>query len=397
MNSSLHANDSNRRRTLSESSGVSVHTIDCDVVPRGTIYLLGSTVEANEALTLPEEDLYALTITDHENGNHCHLAARTTEARDQWIQKIRSVCQSETGAPAPSAPNRVPYSPQTPMPKRKTETRILASSKKSQPPTSSQQNGARLKDKENAAEKDLSGERNSARDIEVLVVFSPVVLYKILTMTSIFGLATFGFIVASILAVRWIVIQQFLKVARPLTSSDEDKKSLGYGTICCRLTEKIVHICGSGSAASLPHILVWALAKGIRQQPILVSKRYNLLPPFYSTDVAVLDMSQKKSYGTLVSKADDRNLDEIADCFDATKQQVGFLQQMIGPACQIVMKSGDSEQIQLELSLAERPITVFVSCTTKAATISINFQSTDVLACRKFTEDFQKSIRSAKV
>lgn len=84
---------SNRRRTFSESSNVSENTVDYDVVPRGTIFLLGSTVEMNESLTRPDEQLYALTITDHENSVHCHLAARTLESRDQWITQIAYACQ----------------------------------------------------------------------------------------------------------------------------------------------------------------------------------------------------------------------------------------------------------------------------------------------------------------
>lgn len=88
-------NNNNRRRTLSESSTISANTIDCDVVPRGTIYLLGSTVEANEALTRPQENLYAVTITDHEAGSHCHLATSDPESREEWIRRIRRVCQDE--------------------------------------------------------------------------------------------------------------------------------------------------------------------------------------------------------------------------------------------------------------------------------------------------------------
>jgi hypothetical protein len=87
------ASPANRRRTFSESSNVSENTVDYDVVPRGTIFLLGSTVEVNESLTRPEEQLYALTITDHENSVHCHLAARTLESQEQWVTQIAYACQ----------------------------------------------------------------------------------------------------------------------------------------------------------------------------------------------------------------------------------------------------------------------------------------------------------------
>ena len=420
--------DTNRRRTFSESSNVSAHTIDCDVVPRGTIYLFGSTVEANDALTIPEEDLYALTITDHENATHCHLAARTIEARDQWIHRIRRVCQNENGAPSPerheASTNRVPYSPQTPMPNRRVATKMgrngIAAKENygniSHPSGSHRNNSHRNDTSYNTFGKDLP---DSCREIEVLILFVPLVLYKVLTMVSLFGLGALCFVATSSLALRWILIQHFLRVVRPLTSLDESKYSLstmpiGHGSICCRLSEYLRDICGTGNESSLSHILVWSLAKGIRQQPHLVSKRYKLLPHFYSTDVVFLNLNDKtleQSDGIWVSKAGEMNLNEITDCFNKIKQQhppVGLLQQTIGPACRIIMTSddrdGDSRQVQLELNLADCPITVFVSCAThteqrkdQVTSISINFQSTDVNACRKFAEEFQKSIRSAKV
>ncbi|KAG7350965.1 PH domain containing protein [Nitzschia inconspicua] len=98
---------SNRRRTYSESSNISENTVDYDVVPRGTIYLLGSTVEANEALTRPDEELFVLSISDHEHATHVHLAARTREARAQWITHIRTVCcQSSSSSSSPRSHSR---------------------------------------------------------------------------------------------------------------------------------------------------------------------------------------------------------------------------------------------------------------------------------------------------
>lgn len=92
------SNRTNRRRTYSESSNISENTVDYDVVPRGTIYLLGSTVEANDAISRPDEELFVLSISDHEQATHIHLAARTPEARTQWISQIRAVCLSAASA-----------------------------------------------------------------------------------------------------------------------------------------------------------------------------------------------------------------------------------------------------------------------------------------------------------
>jgi hypothetical protein len=78
----------NRRRA---DSDISLDTIDYDVVPRGSIYLGNAScmVEANESLTRPEERLYALTISDRDTGMHCHLACRSSTARDRWLDKIQ--------------------------------------------------------------------------------------------------------------------------------------------------------------------------------------------------------------------------------------------------------------------------------------------------------------------
>lgn len=111
-----------RNRTTSFDSNVSSSTLDYDVVPRGTIYLLGCTVEANESLTSPEENLYAFTIRPADQESRIHLAARTASAREAWVRKIAQVCAPpfETQAleeavpeePSPSNGSTVP--PSTP-------------------------------------------------------------------------------------------------------------------------------------------------------------------------------------------------------------------------------------------------------------------------------------------
>lgn len=78
----------------SQVSAVSENTVDYDVVPRGTIYLLGCTVAVNDALSKPNENLYAFTIRPPASSeSNVHLAARTAEARDQWVDRIDRVCR----------------------------------------------------------------------------------------------------------------------------------------------------------------------------------------------------------------------------------------------------------------------------------------------------------------
>jgi hypothetical protein len=111
--------NTNRRRTFSESSTVSQNPMDYDVVPRGTIYLLGSgcKVEINRELTRASDELFVFTITSNTNTNatintnantntnanseettssntKCHLAARTAASRARWIRTIQQVCDN---------------------------------------------------------------------------------------------------------------------------------------------------------------------------------------------------------------------------------------------------------------------------------------------------------------
>jgi START domain len=105
LSSSNHnPQDHPRDRTTSWDSRASENTLDYDVVPRGTIYLLGCTVRPNDELTKPNEQLYCLTIDPPSTTEtQIHLAARTLEQREQWIMKIGAVCNaSPASTPASS-------------------------------------------------------------------------------------------------------------------------------------------------------------------------------------------------------------------------------------------------------------------------------------------------------
>ena len=101
VNHSTHSNVSELTTDL--RSIVSENPVDYEVVPRGAIYLPGCRVGANDALSVPSQGLYVLTIvppgasssSNNNNNNnnkdntHCHLAARTGEARAVWVEKLR--------------------------------------------------------------------------------------------------------------------------------------------------------------------------------------------------------------------------------------------------------------------------------------------------------------------
>jgi hypothetical protein len=95
ISSSSQQLDQSRSSSASSSTDdITTNTVDYDVVPRGSIYLLGTSIEINQLLTNPEESLYVLTLTDHETASYVHLAARSVQARDQWMQQISLVCSN---------------------------------------------------------------------------------------------------------------------------------------------------------------------------------------------------------------------------------------------------------------------------------------------------------------
>ncbi|VEU38498.1 unnamed protein product [Pseudo-nitzschia multistriata] len=435
----------NRRRTLSESSAMSTGTIDCDVVPRGTIYLLGSTVEANEALTKPQDGLYTLTITDHETGTHSHLAARDPETREEWILRIRRVCQSGTASNAPQ-----PYSQATPPPvrpgrgirsnprsKRKDRRRIRNSVDSTSAATGTRNelhveedpvaatNGSKRdleplfrdgESSDDAADKNLSTAIRFVRENEVLVLAAPLVLYKALMLLSFDLPAALSFAVTSTLVARWVLIYNLSSVVRFLTGSGNTTGNMpiGHGSVCCRFA---VHL-DSTKPSAISHVLVQSLAKAIRRQPLLASKKLPLLPRIYSTDLVLLDLattSSNASQAVRVNNADQKSLSEIGESFADTDQldtmqtiPMKFLEKIVGPPCRIVVSSetdggpGPEPQIQLDLNLTECPITVLVSKPRTSTRgkyevhVSVTIQSTDVGACQQFAVTFERLLAASE-
>ena len=279
--SSSNYTNNNRRRTFSESSTLSTNTIDCDVVPRGTIYLLGSTVEANELLTRPDEDLYTLSITEHETGTHCHLATRTEEDRDQWIIHIRRVCQDagsshdgeQRSSSSSSSQRRASYTglaspsrlisstnaaPRTPMSSNTISDRMMTT------PTASGSASRTTRNEvvgENKCSSNLlqdfdrnhnaqNFEKNTQRiddsnklttsslakrikkypyqvalsfEKEMLILCGPLILYKLLLMIS-FQFSAMCFVAASIIALRWVILKNISGIMRILPDDDDDDK-----------------------------------------------------------------------------------------------------------------------------------------------------------------------------
>lgn len=78
--------------------------VDYDVAPRGTIYLADCSIEANERLTRPQDNLYVFTITPplYSDTGPCFLATTSPESRDEWIQKLASACGATTADDATS-------------------------------------------------------------------------------------------------------------------------------------------------------------------------------------------------------------------------------------------------------------------------------------------------------
>lgn len=282
--SSNNNNNHSRRRTFSESSTLSTNTIDCDVVPRGTIYLLGSTVEANEFLTRPDEDLYTLSITEHETGTHCHLATRTEEDRDQWIIHIRRVCQdtaagsghgheeeqrssssssqrraSYTGVTSPSRSisntKAAPPTPRTPM-RNNISDRMMNTPIASGATTTTRNEDSLEENKysSNNLLQDFDRNTNFETNIqriesnklttsspvrrikkypyqvapsfekEILILCGPLIIYKLLLMIS-FQFSALCFVATSIIASRWVVLKNISSIMRIIPDNDKIKQS----------------------------------------------------------------------------------------------------------------------------------------------------------------------------
>jgi hypothetical protein len=114
--SSSSSSNHPRLRTTSwdsQVSGVSENSVDYDVVPRGTIFLLGCTVEINDLLTKPSEHLYVFTIQPPSSSteSRVHLAARTIQARQIWVERIAIVCHRRPPPPPILFPPQQPSLP----------------------------------------------------------------------------------------------------------------------------------------------------------------------------------------------------------------------------------------------------------------------------------------------
>jgi hypothetical protein len=127
QSSSSSSNHPRRGRATSwdsQVSGVSENSVDYDVVPRGTIFLLGCTVAINDLLSKPSEHLYAFTIQPPSSSteSRVHLAARTIQARQMWVDRIAIVCHRR-----PPPPPILFQSQQQPAPSLPTPTHFLQS------------------------------------------------------------------------------------------------------------------------------------------------------------------------------------------------------------------------------------------------------------------------------
>jgi len=469
-NNNESSNNDNRRRTFSESSSLSTNTIDCDVVPRGTIYLLGSTVEANEFLTRPEEDLYVLSIINHETAAHCHLATRTVDDRDQWILHIRRICQdheerSSHHSQRQSIPPRAfngairPYrsicstetTPRTPMrgnisqrmttptdSAARNEVGVenicssnLQHSSSSQECDSYQNSITRMDLQKNGSIQTASLKRMKkysyqvvpSFEKEILILFGPLILYKLLLIISC-RLGALCFVATSVISSRWVVLKNLTSIMRILPDGNQLSdctKLIGHGSTCCRFTvdltaallflanKKVVSVEGDNSTGNeilMSHILIKSLATVMSHHPRLISRKYPLLPRLYSVDVAFIDL---KSADTVVwvNKADEISIEEIANSFKSERDisSPTFWQEAIGPTCRIITTPDfEHTNIELDLNLKDCPIVIFISGTTQSGkgqnqqqqhklNVSINLQSTDVSACQKFAEHVQKCIQ----
>ena len=89
-----------RDRASSWDSMVSENSVHYDVVPRGTISLVGCSL--TETPSKPRHQLYCFAIL-HPEGGTIHLAARTAEARDAWMEQLQTALSQVAATPAARA------------------------------------------------------------------------------------------------------------------------------------------------------------------------------------------------------------------------------------------------------------------------------------------------------
>ena len=422
--------NNNRRRTFSESSSLSTNTIDCDVVPRGTIYLFNpKNIESNDILTRPEEDLYAFSIIDNETGTHCHLATRTVEDRERWIFLIRRVCldqlnHDERSSSHHSSPNindlGTSASVERLSVERLEETKVSANlSQGSMIIGTDQQRADHCQ-----AESVIYSKALPSLKKEILILVGPLILYKVLKIIISSRVAALCFITTSVLSSRWVALDILTSVMRVSCrkgkKGNENMESIGHGSTCCRFTVditsalKFFDVENNGrtieNKISIAHVLVKSIATAMDKYSDLISRDYSILPYLlYSVDVAYIDLRSNTNC-VCMNNADDMSFGDIANKFRSendTTTTPSFWRKVIGHTCKVVIKPDlDLPNIDLNLNLTDCPIAMIISGTSctqlekeggsqhRKLNISINVQSTDVISCQKFAEQVQKYIQS---
>jgi len=246
----------------------------------------------------------------------------------------------------------------------------------------------------------------------------PLLLYKIISLISV-RLGSLLFVIASLIALRSVILQQLLTVLRVMPSGKEqntNELTTGNGATTCHFTVDLKGVLRflanekeaknqlgrSGSEILMSHILVRSVGKAMGQLPHLVSRKYPTLPALYSVDVVLHDHNTKHSYW--VSDADEMSVQDIADFFtvaDPLAAPKSLWQSVVGASCHIfTTPDSDHSQVDLGLNLRDIPITVCVSgirleTDTKSPSLSvaINIQSTDIESSRMFAEAIQQLIQ----
>jgi hypothetical protein len=265
------------------------------------------------------------------------------------------------------------------------------------------------------------GRKHSTREPPILeheglVLLAPIIIYNLVSVLAP-GFGALCFAVTSIIAIRWVILQHLLACFRlsPINADGTQEPLIRAGTTSCRFNADLKGVLRflsnekeaksqsghEGAEILVSHIVVRSLAKAMADLPSLISRHYPLLPSLYSVDVMVHD--RKSPRAVWVPNADDMTVQEIADfsAANSTAANSSAIPECFGPTCRL-WTTPDSvhSQVDVDVNTADCPIVVCISgirlereSKTPTLSVSVNFNSANVDACRSFSERVQRLIQ----
>lgn len=254
--------------------------------------------------------------------------------------------------------------------------------------------------------------------LESIVLLFPILLHRLLAMSTILESWHAPFVIASILfCVRWVIIEYLLCFSILLPNSEVPIEAPKESTRChltvdLRGVEKFLSAKQgeNGEAetheADYMHIVIRAVSRAMSKNSALFARAFLLLPPVYSTDIILHNQSKIGQKSELwIPPEKHHSIEAIATyCSSVNKVYPNMLQRVIlGPSCRLLMLPENDHEIQMEWKTNDCPLNIVVSPHLKSDRkyirprrhlgITMTFQSSDVALCHSFAEQVQQLIQ----